>query len=33
MSLRYLILGAGGTGGALGGHLLRGGLDAAFIAR
>ena len=33
MSLRYLILGAGGTGGALGAHLLRGGLDAAFIAR
>lgn len=33
MSRRYLILGAGGTGGALGAHLLRGGLDAAFIAR
>ena len=33
MSRRYLILGAGGTGGALGAHLLRGGLDAGFIAR
>ncbi len=33
MSLRYLILGAGGTGGALGAHLVRGGLEVGFIAR
>ena len=33
MSLRYLILGAGGTGGALGAHLFRGGLDVSFLAR
>ena len=33
MSLRYLILGAGGIGGALGAHLLRGGLEVSFIAR
>ena len=33
MSRSYLILGAGGTGGALGAHLLRGGLDVSFIAR
>ena len=33
MDARYLIFGAGGTGAALGAHLLRGGLDAAFIAR
>ena len=33
MSLRYLILGAGGTGGALGAHLVRGGLEVSFIAR
>lgn len=33
VSRRYLILGAGGTGAALGAHLLRGGLDVSFIAR
>lgn len=33
MSLRYLILGAGGTGGALGAHLFRGGLEVSFLAR
>lgn len=33
MSPRYLILGAGGIGGALGAHMLRGGLDVSFIAR
>ena len=33
MGPRYLIFGAGGTGAALGAHLLRGGLEAAFIAR
>jgi len=33
VSLRYLILGAGGTGGALGAHLFRGGLDVSFLAR
>ena len=33
MSRKYLILGAGGTGGALGAHLVRGGLEVSFIAR
>ena len=33
MNRRYLILGAGGTGGALGAHLIRGGLEVSFIAR
>ncbi len=33
MSLRYLILGAGGIGGALGAHMLRGGLEVSFLAR
>ena len=30
---KYLIIGAGGTGGALGAYLMRGGLDVTFIAR
>ena len=30
---RYLIFGAGGTGAALGAHLIRGGLETGFIAR
>lgn len=31
--MRYLILGAGGVGGALGAHLARGGKDVTFLAR
>ena len=31
--MRYLVFGAGGTGAALGAHLLRGGLEVTFIAR
>ena len=31
--LRYLIVGAGGTGGALGAHLAKGGADVTLIAR
>lgn len=33
MSRSYLILGAGGVGGALGAHLVRGGLEVSFLAR
>lgn len=32
-SLRYMIIGAGGTGGAIGAHLAHAGRDVAFIAR
>ena len=31
--MRYLIIGAGGTGGALGAHMIRAGKDVTFIAR
>ena len=31
--LKYLVIGAGGTGGALGSHLARAGHDVTFIAR
>ena len=31
--LRYMIIGAGGTGGAVGSHLARAGYDVTFIAR
>lgn len=31
--LKYLIIGAGGTGGAIGSHLVRAGKDVTFIAR
>ena len=31
--MKYLVLGAGGTGGALGAHLARGGCDVSLIAR
>lgn len=31
--LRYLIIGAGGVGGAIGSHLKRAGSDVTFIAR
>ena len=31
--LRYMIIGAGGTGGAVGSHLARAGFDVTFIAR
>ena len=31
--LKYLIIGAGGTGGAVGSHLARAGHDVTFIAR
>ncbi|MCD7820856.1 MAG: 2-dehydropantoate 2-reductase, partial [Clostridiales bacterium] len=31
--MNYLIIGAGGTGGCLGGHMARGGLDVTLIAR
>ncbi len=30
---KYLVIGAGGTGGALGAYLARGGMDVTFIAR
>jgi ketopantoate reductase len=32
-SLKYMIIGAGGTGGAIGSHLARAGFDVSFIAR
>lgn len=32
-NLRYMIVGCGGTGGAVGAHLARGGKDVTFIAR
>ena len=32
-SLRYMIIGVGGTGGAVGSHLARAGYDVTFIAR
>lgn len=31
--LKYMIIGAGGTGGAVGSHLARAGYDVTFIAR
>lgn len=31
--LKYMILGTGGTGGAVGAHLAHGGMDVTFIAR
>ena len=31
--MKYLVIGAGGTGGALGAHLARGGMDVTLIAR
>lgn len=31
--MKYLIIGAGGTGGALGAHMIRAGKDVTFIAR
>ena len=31
--MKYLIIGAGGTGGALGAYLARGGMDVDFLAR
>jgi len=31
--MKYLIIGAGGTGGAVGAHMARAGKDVAFIAR
>ncbi len=31
--MKYLVVGAGGIGGAIGGYLASGGLDAAFVAR
>lgn len=31
--MKYLIIGAGGTGGAIGAYLTRGGLDCTLIAR
>ncbi|MCD7929159.1 MAG: 2-dehydropantoate 2-reductase [Clostridiales bacterium] len=31
--MNYLIIGAGGTGGCLGAHMARGGLDVTLIAR
>lgn len=31
--MKYLVIGAGGTGGALGAHLARGGKDVTLIAR
>lgn len=33
MSRRYLVIGAGGTGGCIGGFLLAAGFDVAFVAR
>ena len=32
-NLKYMIIGAGGTGGAVGSHLARAGYDVTFIAR
>lgn len=32
-NLKYLIVGSGGTGGALGAHLAKAGFDVTFIAR
>ena len=32
-NLKYMIIGAGGTGGAIGAHLAHAGRDVAFIAR
>ena len=32
-SLKYMIIGTGGTGGAIGGHLANAGRDVTFIAR
>ncbi len=31
--LKYLVIGAGGTGGAIGSHMARAGYDVTFIAR
>ena len=31
--LKYLVLGAGGTGGPIGGYLARAGKDVTLIAR
>ena len=31
--LKYMIIGAGGTGGAVGAHMARAGMDVTFIAR
>ena len=31
--MKYLVIGAGGTGGALGAYLAKGGKDVALIAR
>ncbi len=31
--LKYVIIGSGGTGGALGGYLSKAGKDVTFIAR
>ena len=31
--LKYMIIGAGGTGGAVGSHMARAGMDVTFIAR
>ena len=33
MNLKYMILGAGGTGGILGSALTKAGKDVTFIAR
>lgn len=31
--LKYMVIGAGGTGGAVGSHMARAGMDVTFIAR
>ncbi|MBQ6456531.1 MAG: oxidoreductase, partial [Mogibacterium sp.] len=31
--MKYMIIGTGGTGGAIGAHLAHAGNDVAFIAR